>query len=125
MLLLQCSFTAWKIAALVSLLMVSILLRAPSRSHFNIAAAAPMEAKPDQDTILESSRADIESERQLFELPSPFDFVNGQCAQACGSHEKQGEEPQVNPCPKVRNSNVAKRGIFRVHRMQCVDQSEI
>ena len=102
MLLLRGSFAVGEIA-LASLLMATILLAAPSRSHFTVAATlAPMERESHLNTVQARTNAEIESERQLFELPSPFDFVNGQCAKACDSQKEQGEGLQINPCPKVR-----------------------
>ena len=102
MLLLRGSFAVGGIA-LASLLKVAILLAAPSRSYFTVAAKLVlMETKSDLSTVQTKSNAEIESERQLFELPSPFDFANGQCAKACDSQEEQGEGLQINPCPKVR-----------------------
>ena len=104
MLLLRGSFAVGGIA-LASLLKVAILLAAPSRSYFTVAAKLVlMETKSDLSTVQTKSNAEIESERQLFELPSPFDFANGQCAKACDSQEEQGEGLQINPCPKVRKS---------------------
>mmetsp|Transcript_981 Transcript_981/g.2158 ORF Transcript_981/g.2158 Transcript_981/m.2158 type:complete len:149 (-) Transcript_981:737-1183(-) len=48
--------------------------------------------------------ADMELHRDLFDLASPFDLYNTECALSCNiQHEEEGDDnvPLINACPKV------------------------
>ena len=94
-------------------LMASILLTAPSRSFFAIAAVLPVKSHPRLNTLVAKFDNDNESERHLFELPSPFDFFNNQCARSCSSQEgDNGEGPFINACPKVSEYMIFKNALL-------------
>lgn len=92
------------LVALASLL-VSVLLATSSRPFAVAAVGVPMKVESSISPLATSIGVDNESERNLFELTLPFDFVNDQCASACFSQEEQegenDEGPLINACPKV------------------------
>ena len=90
--------------ALASML-ISILIAAPSRPYVAGATNLLIETKPHPGTLVSVIETESKLERHLFELASPFDFINDQCGLACNFQEEQEEDsvkgPLINACPKV------------------------
>jgi hypothetical protein len=91
------------VVAMASLL-ASTSLSGSSQSFFAFAARdTKTESRINSSTT--SIGTDNESERHLFELASPFDSFNDECASVCSYLKEQkdesGEGSHINACPKV------------------------
>lgn len=90
--------------------LASILLATSSRFLIVADAAESTKINSIVDEIATSIDINNKSERKLFEIASPFDFFNDQCARACSSQEEHGEtndeELFANPCPKVSDESI-------------------
>jgi len=86
-------------------MLISILMAAPSRPFVAGATNLLIETETHPSTLVSTIKTESKLERHLFELASPFDFINDQCALACNSQEEQEEDsvegPLINACPKV------------------------
>ena len=104
------------VITLVLSLVASLLLDASSRSFGAIVVYA-MPAKIEPAISPTSTSAVVatsstltdggndSSSRNLFELVSPFETVNDQCARVCGEEEGNDDESLINACPKVSKQN--------------------
>ena len=101
---------AMAVASLLSSPLASIMLKTSHPSFIATAVAMPEKATFGNSRIDESVGKKIELKRKLFDLASPFDFENDQCARACSSQRKAkeaiGEGLLINACPKVSYSNI-------------------
>ena len=111
--LLQAYFPA-AVTALSSLV-ASLLLASSSRSFGAVVYAMPAKIElgvaPTTPAVASSSSIGSGGDvlpRNLFELPSPFEAVNDQCARVCSSQQEEEEEGNndgnnslINVCPKV------------------------
>ena len=109
------------LVALESLL-VSVLFATSSRPFTVAAVDVPATSESRVNPLATSIVVDNESERNLFELTLPFDFVNDQCERACSSQEEQEEDddegPLINACPKVSEQTVVPMSLSIV-RYRC------
>jgi hypothetical protein len=116
------------LVAMASLL-VSVLLATSSPTFAVIAVAIPRKIGSRMSPLTTSIGVDNESERDLFELTSPFDFFNEQCASACSSQEEQEEEndegPLISACPKVSEKIIVPIDVLHVRPIGWHDRQRI
>ncbi len=86
-------------------LLTSVLISSPSRSSAAFADDLAIENYSQSTTLVSMNGSKERLERSLFELASPFEFINDQCAFTCNAQEEEsednGEGPLINACPKV------------------------